>query len=525
MASHSLKAIDVPFPNRPFHHFIESAALRFPERIALRFADERYTYRELDALANSFANALRELGICAGDRTAICLTNRPEWIIAFYGISKLGAAAVIMSSAWKEGEIRHALDLTQPAAVVGDGPGMSSPGFAGVPVKIAADAAPPGWHSFWGVIERASAEPLAELDVDLATAELALPFSSGTTGLPKAVRHSHRSLVAGTVQWKTSLQLDEHDAIQVYTPMAHILGIVNTSAAIAAGAPVRLFKRFELERVLQSIQDDHITVGIAVGPIAAAMADFPDLERYDLGSLRYFNWSATPVVERVATKFTDRTGVRWLQGYGATESLVMFANPVKYPDEWRLDSPGVAVAGVEAQIVDPSTLEPVPPGQSGELIVRNPSTALGYLPDSADREVFLPDGWYRTGDIGWMEPEGWLHITDRLREMIKVSGFQVAPAEVEGVLRQHPDIADCAVFGIDDESKGQVPHAAIVLWPGSRLEEQEIKQWMDVRLAGYKKLAAVHLVEEIPRTASGKVLRRILKAEFSGLPIPVSLPR
>ncbi len=205
-----------------------------------------------------------------------------------------------------------------------------------------------------------------------------------------------------------------------------------------------------------------MTLGFAAAPIAVAMANHPQLEKYDLSSLRYVMWAATPIAEDVASRVTERSGIRWLHAYGATEVPGLHCNPVDYPDRWRLDTPGLPVSDLEVRVVDLETHEDVPVGTEGEIIVRGPHMMAGYLPAEADADAFL-DGFVRTGDVGWVEPEGWIHITDRAKEMIKVSGFSVAPAEVEATLHGHPAVADCGVYGVSHPSKGEVPKAAVVL--------------------------------------------------------------
>ncbi|HXP33076.1 MAG TPA: AMP-binding protein, partial [Acidimicrobiales bacterium] len=239
---------------------------------------------------------------------------------------------------------------------------------------------------------------------------------------------------------------------------------------------------------------------------------------YDLSSLRYIMWGATPVTESVARIVTDRTGVRWLPAYGASELPVIAANPVDRPQSWRLDSAGLPPPGVELRIADLETGKVLDFGETGEIQVRSPSVMAGYLPDAATVEAFA-DGWYRTGDVGWLEPEGWVHLTDRSKEMIKVSGFQVAPAEVEAVLYRHPAVLDCAVFGVADERSGEVPVAAVKVDPGQPLADGELEQLVAESLATYKRLRRVVIVDEIPRLPSGKVLRRTLRDQWSQEPV------
>jgi acyl-CoA synthetase (AMP-forming)/AMP-acid ligase II len=257
-----------------------------------------------------------------------------------------------------------------------------------------------------------------------------------------------------------------------------------------------------------------MTLEMAVAPIALAIANHPNLEAFDLSSLRYIMWGATPVTESVARVVTERTGVRWLPAYGASEVPVISCNPVGDPQAWRLDSAGVPPAGIELRVVDLDSGAVLPCGETGELQVKSPSTMAGYLPDEANDDAFV-DGWYRTGDVGWLEPDGWVHLTDRSKEMIKVNGFQVAPAEVEAVLHGHPSVLDCAVFGVSDERAGEVPVAAVQLDPARPVASEELRRLVADSLATYKQLRDVVVVDAIPRLPSGKVLRRTLREQYA----------
>lgn len=257
-----------------------------------------------------------------------------------------------------------------------------------------------------------------------------------------------------------------------------------------------------------------MTLEMAVAPIALAMANHPALESYDLSSLRYIMWGATPITPSVAERVSARTGARWLPAYGTSEVPVIAANPVGDPDRWRLDSAGLPVGGVSLRVVDLDTGEVLPSGGVGEVQVKSASAMAGYLPDEATAAAF-EDGWYRTGDVGWLEPEGWVHLTDRCKEMIKVSGFQVAPAEIEAVLHGHPAVVDCAVFGVPDQRAGEVPVAAVQLAPGSDVTADDLEGLVADTLATYKRIRSVVVVDAIPRTPSGKVLRRTLRDEWA----------
>jgi len=492
------------------HDALHRAAGRFGDRDAILAGDDRWSFRDLDDASSRFGRLLRSRGVRRGDRVVMMTSNRPEFVVAINGISKVGAAAVLLSPAWKAVEVGHALELTGPVHAVADGAAV------GLLVGLLGDVHVTDLDR----LEPTGADgtdPIDSLATDAAMGdgdEVVLVFSSGTTGLPKAVRHTHRSMGCATRDWCAALGLGPDDRFQVATPPSHILGLLNLLAAAAVGATVRLHRRFDLDEVLARIESERMTLEMAVAPIALALANHPDLERYDLSSLRYIMWGATPVSEHVATIVTERTGVRWLPAYGASELPVIACNPVGRPASWRLDSAGLPPEGVELRVADLVTGDVLPAGGIGEIQVSSPSVMAGYLPEAESADAFA-DGWYRTGDVGWLEPEGWVHLTDRSKEMIKVNGFQVAPAEVEEVLRSHPSVLDCAVFGLVDERAGEVPVAVVQVDPDRPATAEEIQALVAGSLATYKQVRHVVFVDAIPRLPSGKVLRRTLRDEWT----------
>jgi acyl-CoA synthetase (AMP-forming)/AMP-acid ligase II len=498
-----------PMPAAAIHRRLARAVDRFGERDFLLAGDERWSFADLDRRSNAFARHLAARGATAGERIGVMTSNRVEFLVAVHGISKLGAAAVLLSPAWKAVEVAHTVALTRPRHAVGEE----------ATVPLLADHLGP--DAVTDLDDPATAAALAALDTgavpraDVGDADDAvLVFSSGTTGLPKAVRHTHATLAAATTHWVDALGLGPDDRFQVATPPSHILGLLNLLAATDAGATVRLHRRFDLGEVLRRIEAERMTLEMAVAPIALALANHPDLESYDLSSLRYIMWGATPVTESVAEAVTARTGVRWLPAYGASELPVIACNPVGDPGRWRLDSAGLPPAGVELRVADLDTGASLPPGEVGEVQARSASVMAGYLPDEANAEAFA-DGWYRTGDVGFVEAGGWVHLTDRSKEMLKVKGFQVAPAEIEAVLHGHPSVLDCAVFGVADAEAGEVPVAAVQLDPARPVPEGELRRLVADTLATYKQVREVVVVDAIPRLPSGKVLRRTLRDEWA----------
>jgi long-chain acyl-CoA synthetase len=464
------------------------------ERTALAFEEREYSAARLDALAAGLAATLARRGVRAGDRVALMCSNRPEFVVAVRAIWRLGAAVVLFSPAWKRGEVEHALKITEPAHAVGDHPLLA--------------ALMPMLH-----LDEEPIEPsAATLPGPAPGADAVLVFSSGTTGLPKAVRHTHASFRAAVRDWRTTLQLTARDRIQIATPPSHILGLLNIETALETGAWMRLHRRYDLDLLLRTIEADRITVEMAVAPIALAIASHPELESFDLSSLRYIMWGATPVTAEVAETVTRRTGVGWVPAYGASELPVIACNPVRGA---RLDSVGRAAPGVTLRVVSLETGAPAGPGETGEIQARSASLMAGYLPAEATAGAF-DGGWYRTGDVGRIDAGGWVRLTDRAKEMIKVRGFQVAPAEVEAVLHGHPAVADCAVYGIPDAADGEAVVAAVAA--AGPVDPAELIALVGDRLASYKRPSAVVLVDEIPRLPSGKVLRRVLRERHGRAP-------
>jgi long-chain acyl-CoA synthetase len=456
------------------------------EAVALAFEEREYTLSQLDALTSGMATALEHRGVRAGDRVAIMSSNRPEFVVSLRAVWGLGASAVLLSPAWKRAEVEHALVLTKPTHAVGDHPELGDL----MPMLSLDEPIAPGRREF---------EP------PRPDADALFVFSSGTTGMPKAVRHTHGAFGVAVRHWRDALQLSSADRMQIMTPPSHILGLLNIVMALETGTWIRLHRRFDIDLMLRHIESDRITIEMAVAPIALALAAHPGLEEYDLSSLRYIMWCATPVTQSVAEAVTRRTGVMWVTAYGASELPVISCNEI---DGRHLDTVGRPAPGVSVRVVSLDSGEPVGPGEAGEIQVRSDSVMAGYLPESATADAFA-DGWYRTGDVGHLDSDGWLRITDRSKEMIKVRGFQVAPAEIEAVLHGHPAVDDCAAFGVPDQVNGEAIVAAVKM--NSAVGTDELVSLVADRLASYKRPSRVVVVPEIPRLPSGKVLRRVLK--------------
>ena len=460
--------------------------------IALAFEDREYSLAQLDGLANGMATTLEHRGVRAGNRVALMSTNRPEFVVALRAIWRLGAAAVLISPAWRHTEVENALALTSPAHAVGDHPVLAEL----MPMLHLDEPITPGRRQF---------------EAPDPGSDALFVFSSGTTGMPKAVRHTHGAFAVAVRHWRDALGLSSADRMQIVTPPSHILGLLNIVMALETGSWIRLHRRFDIDQMLHHIEADRITIEMAVAPIALALAANPKLDSYDLSSLRYIMWCATPVTQSVAEAVTGRVGVNWVTAYGTSELPVIACNSLEGA---RLDTVGRPVPGVTVRVVSLDDGTPLGPGGVGEIQARSDSVMAGYLPDDATAQAFS-DGWYRTGDVGHLDADGWLRITDRAKEMIKVRGFQVAPAEIEAILHGHPRVADCAVFGEPDPVDGEAIVAAVAT--SDSVDGDELIDLVAERLASYKRPSRVVIVPEIPRLPSGKVLRRVLK-EHHGRP-------
>ena len=339
---------------------------------------------------------------------------------------------------------------------------------------------------------------------------LALPYSSGTTGLPKGVMLSHRNMVVNVDQSLRLFDLRPGEMTVGFLPLFHIYGMtVLMNVYLGHGAGLVTMPRFDLEAFLTHIQTHRAERVFIAPPVAIALAKHPIVDRFDLSSLKLIMSAAAPLGAEVGAEVERRLGCTVLQGYGMTElSPITHVAPHSDP---RPGSVGVTAPNTRTRIVHPETLQDCGPGEEGEVWIKGPQVMIGYLnrPDATD--AMIRDGWLRTGDLGVVDADGYLFIRDRLKELIKVKGFQVAPAEVEAVLLGLAGVADAAVIGIPDDEAGERPMAFIVRQAGSDLTDVAIVEALRGRLASYKVPTRIEFIEAVPKSASGKILRRVLR--------------
>jgi acyl-CoA synthetase (AMP-forming)/AMP-acid ligase II len=352
----------------------------------------------------------------------------------------------------------------------------------------------------------------APLDGDLDPDDVAVMLSSsGTTGLPKVVQLTHRSLVANLCQTAGPYPVGEGERVLGLAPFCHSMGLVCVlHHALASGATVVCVARFEVEGMLAALETQRVAHALVAPPVLALLARHPRVASFDLSALRTLGSGGAPASAALERAAADRLGCLVGQGYGMTEAGPLIAvAPIADPPRVRPGSVGLLVAGTEAKVVDPRSGAPLARGEDGELWVRGPQLMDGYLDDPAATAATIDtDGWLHTGDLGHVDEDGYVFLVDRLKELIKVRGFQVAPAELEVVLCAHPAVADAAVVGVPDERAGELPKAFVVA-PGGP-DPDELRAYVADRVAPYKRVHEMELVDELPRSPTGKLLRRVL---------------
>jgi acyl-CoA synthetase (AMP-forming)/AMP-acid ligase II len=357
--------------------------------------------------------------------------------------------------------------------------------------------------------------PIDQVSVDLERHVLAMPYSSGTTGLPKGVMLSHANLVANVAQIAAIEPVRPGERTLAVLPFFHIYGMTVLMAYILAGGGALVtLPRFELEAALRLAAEHRMRRLFVVPPVVLALAKHPLVAGFDLSALEIVFSGAAPLGAELEAACAGRLGCAVVQGYGMTEmSPVSHFTPA---GRYAPGSAGATVPNTRCRIVDPETGADLPAGEVGELWVQGPQVMLGYLNNPEATEATLKDGWLRTGDLGRIDKDGNLHIVDRVKELIKVKGFQVPPAELEALLVTHPEVSDCAVIGLPDEECGEVPAAFVVRAAGAEPLPEALQAFVASHVAHYKQLRKVTFVEAIPKSPSGKILRRLLRAGADG---------
>jgi 4-coumarate--CoA ligase len=509
--SSPLPEVDIPAVTITAHVLRRASALA--DHVAIRDISgaSSYTYAELSDAIHSLAGGLVERGISPGKVVGLMAPNLPEYAVVFHGVAVAGAAVSTINPTYGAQEVRHQLNdagvsilftvpmFVETALAAIEGTETTEVVVIGEPVS-----------STTGMAEL-FAKPIEQVPVDVATHTVVLPYSSGTTGLPKGVMLSHRNLVANIEQFIHAVHYQENEVALAALPFFHIYGMqVLMNGLLSNGVTTITMPRFDMAEALQAVQDFKITRFFAVPPIVLGLANAPVVDEYDTSSIRQVFSGAAPLGAELAAKAAARLGCEVVQGFGMTE-----LSPVSHSTaegDYRPGTSGVTISNTESRIVDPDTGEDQPIGGRGELWVRGPQVMTGYLNNpTATAETIDADGWLHTGDIAIIDEYGHMTIVDRMKELIKFKGFQVAPAELEALLITHPKIADVAVIGIPDDEAGEIPKAFVTEAPGSSITLEEIQALVSDNLVSYKQIREFELIEVIPKSASGKILRKDLR--------------
>eukprot|EP00118_Oscarella_pearsei_P021137 m.235533 g.235533 ORF g.235533 m.235533 type:complete len:578 (+) comp40127_c3_seq4:96-1829(+) len=520
---------DVQIPEVPIHDFVFRRFDEFGDRTAIvdGSTGQSYTFVQLKEAVNRFAFALTRRDFTSGDTVCLFFANRPDYAVAYFGTTKAGGKVSTANPTYTPRELAYQLRNSDSKFVV------TSPDLVDVVKEAAAevggvqeifvvDALSPVPSGCTGLSELLKVDstctfqqPKISVKKDVAT----LPYSSGTTGLSKGVMLSHYNLVANICQLTSDRRIlkvaDDDRVCLALMPFYHIYGMVVILArGLEQGTTLVTLPKFEPELFLKTLQDYKVTTAPIVPPLALFLAKHPDVDNYDLSNILDLMSGAAPLSGDITTTICNRLGTKCVrQAYGLTETSPV--THVNFRDNVRPGSVGYCLNNTECKIINPETKVSLGPNEEGEVCIRGPQVMLGYLKNpKATAEMIDGEGWLHSGDLGYYDEDHFFFITDRLKELIKVKGFQVPPAELEALLLTNPDITDAAVIGVPDERVGEVPKAFVVRRSGSSLNEMDVHDFVNKSVAPVKQLAGgIKFVESVPKSPSGKILRRLLRGK------------
>ncbi|MDR3569445.1 MAG: long-chain fatty acid--CoA ligase [Syntrophobacteraceae bacterium] len=490
---------------------VERASLYFPEKAALIFEGRIYSYRELNERVNRLANALSGLGVEKGDRVGVFLPNIPAFVIAYYAAQKLGAIAVSINVMSKKREVKYIAGdsgckiLITASELREEVPLEELPELQKIIIAEGEAGNDPDMEKLMS--EASGDRRCLDMDPDDPAAIL---YTSGTTGFPKGATLTHRNVVSNSASAGNHSGVCPEDRMQLFLPLFHCFGqnfIMNS--AFTKCATLVLHRRFELEPVLSAVAAHRVTMLFAVPTIFIHLLN-TDTSGFDLSSLRYTFTAAATLPKETSLQWKDKFGMLPYEGYGLTEC----SPHTVYNHNFRFKhgSIGTPIENVDVKVADYEGNE-VPIGEQGEIIVRGPNVMKGYWNKPEETAKAIRNGWLHTGDIGKMDDEGYFYITDRLKDMINAAGFNVYPNEVEQVIYQHPCVQEAAVYGVADPVRGETVHASIVLKEGMQATEESIIEFLRSNMSAYKVPRKIILTQELPKSPTGKILKRILRGD------------
>ncbi|WP_432011408.1 AMP-binding protein [Streptomyces cucumeris] len=511
---------DVPPVDLPIHEAVLArAADEFGERTALvdGVTGASMSYAALDHASRRIAAALAETGIGKGETVALHSPNSIIYPAAFYGVTRTGATVTTVHTLATAEEFAKQLRDAEARWIITVSPLLgvareAAERAGGVREVFVCDEAS-GHRSLREMLVCTAPEPVVEIDPveDVAV----LPYSSGTTGTPKGVMLTHRNVATNLAQVETLVPTRPGERVLAVLPFFHSYGLTALmNAPLRNGSTVIVLPRFDLEQFLTAIEKHRAEAVYVAPPIVLALAKHPAVEGRDLSSVRFVLSAAAPLDARLAQACADRLGLPpLLQAFGMTE---LSPGSHLVPLDARDVPPGTVgrlLPSTRMRVVDPETGQDVAVGVDGEILVQGPQVMKGYLGRPEETHAMIDaEGWLRTGDVGHVDADGWLYVVDRVKELIKYKGYQVAPADLEAVLLTHEDVADAAVIGVADGAGNELPKAYVVRVPGARVSGDDLIRYVAGQVAPYKKVRRVEFTDAVPRSATGKILRRELRA-------------
>ena len=513
------------------HDVVLQSCRQNPGKTALvdTSCNRRFTFAEYGSLVESLAHGFISAGLAPEEVIAIFLPNCWEFAIAYHAATLAGGIPTLLNPSYREREIRYQLENSGAAFLIADAPLLENVSLAGLPGlrrvftthSLPTQDQGTGCEDFASLLRPTSAKFPEAVQSPQETIA-ALPYSSGTTGLPKGVMLSHYNLVANVYQilGPNAAPLSPDDVMLCFLPLYHIFGLtVALNLSLALGSTLVLMPRFDMQKLCALLVQEGVTMMPMVPPAINALCQAAEAGIFPKNhKVRWIKSDAAPLAPELARRLADLTGIIVAQGYGMTEaSPVTHVGYIAPPEMSRPASIGQPLALTECRILDLNGNE-VAPGEPGELVMRGPQIMLGYWKDPQATAAVLRDGWYFSGDIVRADADGFYYVLDRSKEMIKYKGFPVAPAEVESLLLEHPAVRDCGVIAKPDVAAGEIPCAFVVLREGftpSDALDKELRDFVADRLAHHKQPREIHFVDAVPRTPSGKILRRELRKAVS----------